>query len=43
VSVDGWDVQPGELRVFPAELAHELIRKRHARLAEPDEQPHGDS
>ncbi len=36
-SVDGWDLQVGEPRTFPRQLADELIRARHARLAKPGE------
>ena len=28
--VDGWDLQIGELRTYPAELANELIKNRWA-------------
>ena len=38
-SADAWDIQPRELRIFPLELANELIAKRHTQLAKPEEMP----
>jgi hypothetical protein len=36
-SIDGWDLQPKEMRIFPAELAKELVARGAVRYASVEE------